>query len=679
MEDENKLCVYKRQVAKTQKKRSLSQDCYDENACVTNKGRALSEDVPHPSGQDRGKGHDLSNNTKRSEPHQSPATQLRDAEEQLPDAVAVSDYSSEPVPAVTDSGDTKQTDVLWSSPLREQPAEGSSPAPKAMGTPELSARRPVDKLLPSPQQQVDAVGELDDGTPPPVAALLLQQLPSEAQLELETMGTKEHRVDVVEPLIDALLSPQPPPPSHHQPRNHSVVREPSGQDGANSAFRALLRPSPSPSTQRGDIHLQPPSLTHDSLTDHQQRPISAGTTTNGVQHTLPKPQASKSRLPPMGTFKAPPAPQPAKDKIPNQLEASNGVSDRAVSPQKVVSSRKRLPTLGQNEEEPAKLVKGKTVTTPKKRRPSQLLPLSAEKGGQEDAQPAGNPPKRRRRDETPTEKKKKTTTTTTPNKRRQSRLFSPGEKDNRENTHAEGRKAPKRQRRDINSPSKLLDAVQVNGVEYQPFHLKRQRSRWNAINTIRLEGPGGGGDENFDRVIDAVSSFHVTPSQSKSSSPDSSQQHTDGNDPEDDNSTQKRQKTKEEKEEEEEQFYHDHAQRSTQDHGKGAVWSALVEPLVSEDREHNLQLQERLQQRRRAREEQAEARRREEMLEEKRRVAREKARERRARKKEEKEEKEKAEKGQEEQEMQDQGVDGAGAVESASVSPDCLRLDQQTT
>ncbi|KAK8139185.1 hypothetical protein PG984_002565 [Apiospora sp. TS-2023a] len=335
---------------------------------------------------------------------------------------------------------------------------------------------------------------------------------------------------------------------------------------------------------------------------------------------------------------------------------------------------------------------GKATKTPQKRRQSQLLPLSAEKGNQHKAKSAENARKRQRRDENNAELKK---TTAASKKRRQNQLFPFDEKDSRDNALSKG-EAPKRQCRDDKPTVKTTDPVQVDGREYRPFHLKRQRSRWTAVNIIRLEEHDDD-DENVDRVTGAVSGFHFGPSQSKTSSSSASSQEQSNDDSleDDENNTthkfQEKLKTQQEKEDEEDQFYYDHAYRSTRDYGrpmtvttpnkhtgnsprkssgdKGGVWAAFVEPLVREDTEHNLQLKERLEEKRRAREEQFEAEKREEAQEEKKRIAREKARERRQRKKEEKE--------KEEQEMQDQGVDGA--AESTSVSPDWLRLEQGTT
>lgn len=677
MEDEKEpVCHFNRQVVKVRRKRSLSQDRSEEGTFVPSKRRALSEEAPRPSKLDWGERRDLSskNCNNMSEPRLLSAKQSSGAEGQQPDVAVGPDCSpsSNPVPAITNSGDNSQADIRASSTLHDQPAEMSSPPPtKLMGTSTLPARRPVGE---APPQQIDTVDGLDVGSLPVDAPLPRPQ--SVDDVDMESKGADEQHVDAEPPAAVVL-------PPHH----YSAVREPIGRDRAHSAFQALLCPSPSPSTQRSDIQLQPPALTQDSAVHYQQPQLS-----RSDPHTLPKPEAS--RLPPMGTFRSPPALRPPKGQWPApQPEARNRPpSDRAVF---------RLPTVGRQNEEIGAYAKGKTTTTttaPKKRRQSQLA-LSAEKGGRgDDVQLAANVPKKQRRNECPPTKKETATATAASKKRRQSQVFPSGEEESRESTSPKG-KVLKRQRRDDKPTDTMTDAVQVDGIDVQAFHLKRQQSRWTAINTVCLEKLHG--DEAVDRVAAAISVFHFTTSQSQitssSGSSQQQQQSSDGNldneDNDNSNGTHGPQQTRKTQEEEEEQFYHDHARRLTRDYGrvmttpkkhscnspsksknshdKGAVWAAFVEPLVREDEEHNLQLKERLEQRRRARKEPIEAQRRVEMQEEKRRVAREKARERRQRKKEEK-----AKEREEQEEMQDQPVDG---VEGTSCSPDWLRLDRGST
>ncbi|KAK8026594.1 hypothetical protein PG991_003650 [Apiospora marii] len=635
------VCHFNRPVIRAQKKRGLSRDRYEEGTFVPSKRRALSEEeAPLPLEQDRGRRRGLSSsndNNNVSDPRLYSALQSRDAAGQQPDAIVGSHCSSStPGPAITKPGDDSQAEVPSSSALPDQRVEMSSPSlTKTMGTHGLSAHRSVDEA-PPPPHQIDTVGKPDVGNPP-VDVSLPQSHHSDTQLE--TMNPGEQRADVVGPPFNAPLPP--PSPQYH----YNVAREPS-QDRATSAFRALLRPSPSPSTQRSDIQLQPPGTSiRDSLTrGHQQRRPSSsssrGSTSRLLQHTVPKPEAPKSRLPLMGTFRAPPALRPAKDRELGQLSARNGVLDKAGSIGKGVSARKGLPTLRQNEEESGVYTKGKTIATPKKRRQSQLFPPDG-KEAQESA----------------------------PQKE----------------------KAPKRQRREDKSKDKVPDAMQVDVTDDQPVYQKRQRGRWAAINTVCLEQLDE--DENVDRVAAAVPT-----SQGQFNNDDDGLEDDNDND---DNTTHESQQKQKTQEEQEDQFYHDHAQRTTRDYGrartiitpstspkkhtrnspsrsrnsgdKGAVWTAFVDPLVREDKKHNLQLKERLQQRRRAREEQAEAQRREEVLEEKRRVTREKARERRQRKKEEKQK----ERENEEVEMrEDQPAVDDGVEEGASCSPDWLRLDQ---
>ncbi|KAK8048405.1 hypothetical protein PG994_010135 [Apiospora phragmitis] len=203
--------------------------------------------------------------------------------------------------------------------------------------------------------------------------------------------------------------------------------------------------------------------------------------------------------------------------------------------------------------------------------------------------------------------------------------------------------------------------------------MKRQQSRWNAVNTICLGKAAAAADSN--KVTPALRGFHITHQQPKAASPSSSFPHPDNDNLVDDNThdpqQQPRQKTQEEKQEEEEQLYHDLALRSLnyattikhrhrRSRKLGAVMTGFVEPLRREDGEQNLQINKRLKQRRLEGEEQATAQRREENQEEKRRVSNEKQRERRARKKKEREE-------QEEQEEQEQEA-GSGATLAAPVA-----------
>ncbi|KAK8139186.1 hypothetical protein PG984_002566 [Apiospora sp. TS-2023a] len=255
--------------------------------------------------------------------------QSTDIEKQPDVAVGPHYSSSTPRPTTTDSGNDNQADFLSSTTPHKQPAEMSSlHLTKTMGTSELPAHCPVDEA-PPPPQQIDTVGDPDVGKPP--VDSVTQPYHSAAQLE--AMGPGEQQTDVVGPPVDALLPPPPPPPPHY----HSVVRGPSGQDRASTALRSLLRPSPSSPTPREDMQLQAPSLNQDKSMRRKQQPSNA-------EHMLLKSEAPNSRLPPMGTFKAPPALRPTKDKSPTQPKTRDRFSDKAVFPEKGVSSRKRLPT-----------------------------------------------------------------------------------------------------------------------------------------------------------------------------------------------------------------------------------------------------------------------------------------------------------------------------------------------